>query len=810
MDSETVDSPFGSRIFVDRDVHKHEFDTVLGRHGRDPQPRSDARNIHVWWGMGGLGKTELRQEFELKIRQRQEHGERIALGVLDFDNARHRDPMQALLKLRLEFGRVRKFRAPTFDLAFGQLFALECPGDELRAKHPGLFRPYSEQTEDLLEYLDRLCRDLGVLESVLPPASLLFKYGVRIAGELCDWWNRREVRRYANQIHGMTGTQLRELLPSCLGFDLRGETSTANGHRFVLLLDTLDALSRQSPGRSATRNDGWIRTLIKAAPGTLVAIFARDKLRWHETDSSWSETLHEHTLEGLADVDADRFLSQAGVEAAPIRARIVACARGLPFYLGLARDQYERMRANSLEPSAEDFAAAQDEVLRRFLEHVSDHDRDQLRVASYPEEIDRSVFERVCAQFFLGRGGASWPRLMQYSIMNASGPAHASMQALAREGMQARERADDPAFFQEVHEWLAKHYEGVADSAPTASEIRSGHDHALVTAARHLRTAQQEVLIPWILQQRWQKFYTAMRWKALAEVFAAADSAAQTLPADSIDGVWFNHHCAHVYQSMGRLPEAKACFEAALTKFGPALERDRVDNPARTATLLHGLADVCWAIGDAERPRARKLYVDALEIYAAGAGNWKLRYADALLSVAEVYETDGREAEANDCCAQAQRLCEEIGDDKRLARANFLLKLARARRRRGRSAEAMSLYDQAMVSYQTAGAPRCEGYAAALLDLTELRTRSRDLHAAERGFQDVITIFRTDLGSVHPNLGWALYLQARFWLAGRARTAADCHDQTAQALELLAPAFGEQHPWTREAREFLHSAAAQS
>jgi hypothetical protein len=117
------------------------------------------------------------------------------------------------------------------------------------------------------------------------------------------------------------------------------------------------------------RTDDWVRSLVEQTPGALVAIFGRDKLRWGEIDSAWSNILQQRLLGGLSKEDANRFLYKAGVVSKSIRARIVEGAQGLPFYLAL--DQFENLKANGLKPGADDFGTTPVMVLHRFLDHLS-------------------------------------------------------------------------------------------------------------------------------------------------------------------------------------------------------------------------------------------------------------------------------------------------------------------------------------------------------------------------------------------------------------------------------------------------------
>ena len=181
-------TPSAKREFTDREAPMKLFDAALTRPQSAALDTHDAYRIIVWHGVGGQGKTELRKKVHHRIEKQRADGDNIAVGVLDFEVARHRSLIDAMLKLRLDLGRRRLIAFPTFDLAFAQLFALERPGDNIRTTYPGLFRKgESELLEDLLGWAGEAAVDVMHLGwTLLPGVEMLYKYGYRLIGGLRD------------------------------------------------------------------------------------------------------------------------------------------------------------------------------------------------------------------------------------------------------------------------------------------------------------------------------------------------------------------------------------------------------------------------------------------------------------------------------------------------------------------------------------------------------------------------------------------------------------------------------------------------
>lgn len=56
------------------------------------------------------------------------------------------------------------------------------------------------------------------------------------------------------------------------------------------------------------------------------------------------------------------------------------------------------------------------------------------------------------------------------------------------------------------------------------------------------------------------------------------------------------------------------------------------------------------------------------------------------------------------------------------------------------------------------------------------------------------------LSAAHPNIGHALHLQAAFWIRNNRRKP-EAIAQLQRALAMLDHSFGDQHDWTKRARE---------
>jgi tetratricopeptide (TPR) repeat protein len=772
-----------SRRFTDREQPRSLFEQALSG------PPPDRCRVLVWYGVGGQGKTALRNEFERLVSSDLAREPPVALSVLDFERPFLRNPIEAVLHLRFELA-AAGLKFPTFDIAFAQLFALEYPGADIRQRYPQLFRGReNEVLSDLLELAEAAA---DAAEKAIFGVKLLYKYGTRLAGWLGDWWASAGAREQIGRLQALPANKIREQLPAYLGADLARDVSAPGAPRVLVMLDAYEALWRDAP-RGAQENlrvDGWVRTLVEHARGALFLVFCRDQLRWSELHPKWENVLEQHLLGGLSDADADWFLKGAGIGSTPIRERIVRAADGLPFYLDLCVDTYEHVRdVDGRRPAVADFGKTPGEVFQRFLDHLSDSEVEDLEMASYLEVVEESLLGDASRSL---RGRIpDWPRLCQRSYMTRRGDA-LWMHAVMRGACQEREKRLRPTFFKNVHGFLCTQLEARALSAATPQDVRDHHESAFLAAVRHRMASEQSDLVPWLMQRQ-KLFIDAGRWVTLERAFAVVDEAVGPLPPGEGDdeGGWFYHHYANVLQQLGANARARGMFQRAVDSY-PKDETSR--SAAKFATMLDAIANVCLEMGDYDE--AEPLYAAARAIYETDPDRYAIRHAYSLLNLARCHDRRGRAEEASLLYDAAAARFEALSVTHPRAFAGFQLDLGRVWRAQGRRDEAVRLFQRALSTYSRPdGDP--DGAAVVVLELACTAAERGDL-GTDALFERAIAAHEAAFGSQHPNTGRALYLQAAWWSRSSPRPA--MASQLARATGILREALGDGHAWTIQAR----------
>ncbi|MCA3451380.1 MAG: tetratricopeptide repeat protein [Rhodobacter sp.] len=774
--------PFeAQRFFTDREEPLALFDKAFAA----SQERDD-HCVICWHGVGGQGKSSLHDE----IRRRVAGIADVALAGLDFDVPRHRRLEDAMLKLRGDLsGRGLSF--PTFDLAFARHVALERPGENIREIYPQLFRPgESEIVDDMVDWSEEAVKDalkaaVEGLSLAIPGLNLLYKYGARLTGRLADWWKSQAVKDKLAGLDQLSPSDIAGRLPHYLGFDIWRARAEIGCPRIVITIDTHEKLTG-----GELRGDLWLQTLVQETPGALFLIFGRDRLRWAELDARWTDVLDQHLLVALSDADADSFLARAPIPETDIRARIVSASKGLPHYLDLSVSLYEDIRNDGRTPMLDDFGTTPAGVRERFLEHLTEDERRELFLATYPESLTENLFLDLADAFMGGAGNVRWARIGRRSFMTTTDDNRLIMHALMRDALQDQDAAERPEFFGRVHEHLFESYAERARDVDARSVTAQG-ERALIAAAFHAGRLGRSRLLRYI-QSEIRTYDAAARWRTLDGLL---ENALRLFPEASVDRAWILHELANVRQAIGRNAEAEALSVQALAIYQAALGEAHPD----FAITLHNLAHVLQAMG--RYAEAETLYVQALAIKKAALGEAHPDFATTLHELAGVRQAMGRNAEAETLFVQALAIYQAALGEAHPHCAATLHALASVRQAMGRNAEAETLYVQVLAITKAALGEAHPHAVFCLASLAGCRAMLGKLDAARSDIALAVSRAAAltegaDLWTGRVRLRWAQGL-AGSGLPEEARL------EAAAAASLLEKALGPDAAYTQEARKLL-------
>jgi hypothetical protein len=372
------------------------------------------RNVLVFYGMGGVGKTRLSKELARRYDESPSDTEQRASFRVDFDDGGASDLESVLLTIRATLGGW-KSAWPAFDLAFAAYWERAHPGVPLQlavnsssaARRVGARLDLGNQLKDAIEGL--LETPGGVL-GIFTSASRLV--GKSVKQRLTERRLMRDCPFFEPIIEAEDTASMRTYLGALLAWDLANHQRRRPA-RLVAFMDTWERVQQGAPHRGSMED--LLSRLVHLMPNVLFVITGRNRLRWANEDHrgilQWAGPEHwpyladsvttveprQHLVGGLSPEDADQFLrlrlvrnSEPAIPA-EIREIIVGAADGLPLYLDVAAVRFAQLVASRVEPSPDDFGHPFPEVVMRLMRDLDADQRSLLRTASLVRRFDEDL-----------------------------------------------------------------------------------------------------------------------------------------------------------------------------------------------------------------------------------------------------------------------------------------------------------------------------------------------------------------------------------------------------------------------------------
>lgn len=392
------------RVFTDRELPRETFNRAI----KDFNP--EEHSVINFYGFGGIGKSRLLDELSNSDLLNSDW----CHVRIDMEDTAYHDCAFCLRSLRQTLSQTLKpkpsFRA--FDFAY--LIYLQKINPDITINDPSL--EYL-QTSDLMTDIAQAMLD--TLET-LPVANIITKLAVlgkKGANVFDRWWNTTGSHIF-KELPSLTPQQIVERLPMMFAQDLNSSLGKYDAQRLCVFIDSYEAMwdNAYREGHYFVV-DEWIREWIINHPNILFVIAGRDKLRWVEHDSDWRTVLDTHILESLSVQDARYFLESCEIEDERIVDIVVENSKGVPFYLDVSVDTYQKIKFDR-QPEVDDFQGkTQRDILDRFIRYLDRAESATLKMLANCSQFDGPLFQYLIRQFNTGYPATDLERLSQHSFI---------------------------------------------------------------------------------------------------------------------------------------------------------------------------------------------------------------------------------------------------------------------------------------------------------------------------------------------------------------------------------------------------------
>ena len=482
--SEREQRPSALDVFTNREELIAAFERNLEH--KKPQDH----RVLVFYGDGGIGKTTLLQKLEQLHRQR---CPQALMGRLDLAGADTTPPDLLLYRLRRQFPTIP---FPSFSLALAEYG---------RRFHPE--QVYGSDRKELLQgagpYADVLAGGLEVLGQLsgVGLAVSAMKAAATAQRQLSEWVQRR-AEPWLQRSQSLSEEQLLAQLPLQWARDFRQALSsqleqdwddaiTYNGPPPLIALDTYETLWHSGMGRNGRRREPrerWLVDLVSELPEVLWVIGGRDRLSWEESyDQAWSEACEQHLVGQLSEDDARSFLAKRGIEEPALVEKILRQAAGVPFYLELETQLYDKTPAEERTPEV--FGGSQREQIERLLTHLDASERATLKLLAAFGIWNSELFSQAVTHFATGYPATAAAELGRFWSIEPIGEDRWQLHNEMAHHLQADERQRDEGTFEAVLHWGFAYFDGPLEGLE-AKAIQATDAERLQRALRHARVIQ--------------------------------------------------------------------------------------------------------------------------------------------------------------------------------------------------------------------------------------------------------------------------------------------------------------------------------
>jgi Tfp pilus assembly protein PilF len=713
------------RVFVDREACTQAFRENIRKLG------TQRYNVLYYHGIAGIGKSKLQKKLQIIL---DEEFPDIFWVSIDLNTKTYREIGTFLITLR---NKIQEKYKTKFYL-FNKVHAIYW-----KKLHPEI--PLQKENYPCIKEDGSLRKMIDVLNGIKPgplkpiPIKLTF-----------DTLNNApdNIRRFFKEqfldigkLTAMETHELEKLLPGFFAADFTDYLgSNTNAYIFI---DTYEALweGLRDIG-SYHEKDEWIReNLIPNMSRVSWVICGREKLLWLECDADWKLYLETQPIDELEDSYCMEFLEDCGIENKDIRDIIVNASEGVPYYLNLSVDTFEKINSTR-QPVHEDFGRTKPEIFNTFVKYLNSNEIRALKVLSAPNFWDIDLFEKLMKKFDTGFPTSAFSELIQYSFIKQDNEGKYSIHQLMRTSLQEYQTSEDR---KKVHHFMMEYYNDKLKGI-NFKVISSEHEIALIEAYYHAKHVFDVYELVNFLTRISTPFFKAAFWKLIIPMHEdSCQVIEEKFGNDNIVLAASLNTLAGLYQDIGN-------FDKALLRYERALQVIEKTNESLTPMLHECILNNFGQFYQEKKEfkESLKLYEMALIINQRENKSDNLNVATIYNNQAGIYQAQGNLSKALQLYLRAYNIRKNFLGQEHLEVANVLNNIACLYEDKGNYEEALKLFLQSLDIREKNLGKEHPFVANTVSNLASLYVKIGDYKEAMRCFQRSLKIYANRNDTKHP------------------------------------------------------------
>jgi tetratricopeptide (TPR) repeat protein len=753
------------RPFVDREIYIQAFRENIQKSGTKDY------NVLSYYGIAGSGKSKLQKELQ-KILDN-EHPE-IFWAAINLDVKKYREVGTFLVTLRNKIQEKCKLEFYLFNTIYAIYLKKLHPEIPLQKEN----FPFIKEKRFFNKIIDILNEVRGSLESIA--VKLIFDVINNTSDNIINLFRKQHIE--IDKLTVMEASELEKLLPGFFAADFISYLGASS--KAYVFIDSYEAIweSLRDKG-SFYEKDEWIRdNLILNMLGVSWVICGREKLSWSEFDQDWTMYLEQHEIDELPISYCKEFLDNCGIKDTEIQTIITKASQGVPYYLNLSVDTFEKI-SQKRQPVHADFEKTQPKIFDTFVKYLYSNEIRALEVLSIPNFWDRDLFKILMKKFDSGFPSGAFSELIKFSFIKTYTDERFSIQQLMRKSLQTRL---EPIDREGVHEFLFTYYDSKIKNIDIQA-ITLEDEISLTEAFYHAKESlEAENLLNWLIA-RSDPFNKAAFWQLIVPMYEETlQVLEEKLGPEHPSVATTLNNLAALYSYMG-------AYEKALPLYQRALDiREKMLGPQHpsVATTLNNLAALYSYMGAYEK--ALPLYQRALYIREKVLGPQHPDVANSLNNLALLYKNIGDYEQALPLYQMALDIREKVLGPQHPDVATSLNDLALLYNYMGNYEQALPLYQRALDIREKVLGPQHPYVATTLNNLAGLYHHMGDYEKALPLYQMALDIREKVLGPQHPDVANSLNNLALLYnYMGDYEQALSLSQR---ALDIREKVLGSEHP----------------
>ncbi|MFS0862103.1 tetratricopeptide repeat protein [Fredinandcohnia sp. 179-A 10B2 NHS] len=358
----------------------------------------DEYKILSYYGVGGIGKTELRKEMMKKLESESE----VEFTFIDFDTVELQQVEKALVYLRTEIGKKYPVSFTLFDAAY--IIYMDKTNNAITLNEKTL--PFVEKGTWLADFVNIFADNTYV--------SIATKLISVISKRLVQPLSKEDMD-LIRDFESLEVKELQELLPEIFAEDLERYLENSD-FTFVIFIDTYEALwtdKRMKAYDSVV--DEWIRNLVLELPNVFWVVFGREPIDWERYDETRDLDITHVPLGALSETETKELLEKHQIFDVAIQDEIYRNSEGHPYSIQLSIDTY-----NSIpNPVVSDFIGLRtsDKLFSRFIKYLLKPEKQALELLALTQGWDIETFEHLMDSFRIHLNEDDHHKLTRFSFI---------------------------------------------------------------------------------------------------------------------------------------------------------------------------------------------------------------------------------------------------------------------------------------------------------------------------------------------------------------------------------------------------------